>query len=442
VSSTPLALRGSAPVGVAARIFSSLHRRNYRLWFFGQTVSQSGTWMQSVAQASLVRWTLHGSAVDLGITAALQFGPVLVLGPVGGLLADRFDKRKVLLATQTAFTIQALTLGLLVMTGVAQLWMVWALALLMGVINAADSPSRQSFVAEMVGPDDLTNAVGLNSVIVNASRIAGPGLAGILMLTVGLPWTFMVNAASFGAVIAALAAMRPYDLHRRPPIARGKGQLRAGLHYAWSAWELRVPLVMLAVVGTLAYNFSVVLPLFADAFHGNKGTLSVMMTAMGVGALVGALAAAARRRPSYRFLVVIAGVFGLFLAAVAASPSLPVMLLLLVPMGAASILFISTVNSLLQLYSSDAMRGRVMALWAMVFLGSTPIGGPLTGLIAAHGGVRVALGVGAAATLAVSAGGAVALRRIRDERRAAAVQAPGSGAEPASALPADDGARA
>ena len=225
-------------VGLLRRSFSSLRIRNYRLWFVGQTVSQSGTWMQSTAQIWLVFKLTHHNAFDVGLTAALQFAPVLVLGAFGGLVADRFDKRHVLVATQTAFTVQAVALFAIVVTGAVQLWMVWALALMMGLINAIDNPSRQSFVVEMVGPDDLANAVGLNSVIVNSSRLVGPALAGLLIIitgdtVAGLSWIFLVNALSFAAVIGALLAMRPGELHRRAPVARAAGQVRAGLHYAW-----------------------------------------------------------------------------------------------------------------------------------------------------------------------------------------------------------------
>ena len=286
-------------------MFRSLRTRNYRLWFVGQTISQCGTWMQSVAQYWLVLELTH-SAFDLGITAALQFAPVLLFGTIGGLVADRFDKRKVLLLTQTAFTVQAALLWVLVASGSVQLWMVWALALAYGFINVADNPSRQSFVVEMAGPDDLTNAVGLNSVIVNVSRIIGPAVAGVMIATVGLSWAFLANALSFAAVIAALYAMRASELHRRPPLGRAKGQIRAGLHYAWQAWELRVPLIMMAVIGTLAYNFSVVLPLFAhDVFHRGAGTYSALTVAMGIGALAGGLTIASRQRPSHRLLVVV-----------------------------------------------------------------------------------------------------------------------------------------
>ena len=419
-------------------MFRSLRTRNYRLWFFGQTVSQCGTWMQSVAQYWLVLELTH-SAFDLGVTAALQFAPVLLFGTIGGLVADRFDKRKVLLVTQTAFTAQATVLWVLVASGSVHLWMVWVLASLYGFINVADNPSRQSFVVEMAGPDDLTNAVGLNSVIVNVSRIIGPAVAGVMIATVGLSWAFLANAVSFAAVIGALYAMRASELHRRPPVGRAKGQIRAGLRYAWRAWELRVPLIMMAVIGTLAYNFSVILPLFAhDVFHRGAGTYSALTVAMGIGALAGGLTIASRRRPSHKLLVAVSLAFGVFILAVAAAPSLPLCLILLVAMGAASIMFIATANSLLQLNSSGAMRGRVMALWAVVFLGSTPIGAPLIGFLAGRYGVRFALGLGGIATLLVAVWAGIELRRIRNAARLTAH----SGASSSSAgagYPAIDG---
>jgi MFS family permease len=431
VSGVPENVGGEAASGFLTRMFRSLRTRNYRLWFFGQTVSQSGTWMQSVGQYWLVLELTH-SAFDLGITAALQFAPVLLFGTIGGLVADRFDKRRVLLVTQTAFSVQAVALWALVASGSVQLWMVWALALLYGFINVLDNPSRQSFVMEMAGHDDLANAIALNSVIVNVSRIVGPALAGILIATVGLSWAFLANAISFVAVIGALYAMRPADLHRRPPVARAKGQIRAGMRYAWGAWELRVPLLMMAVIGTLGYNFSVILPLYAsDVFHRGAGTYSALTVAMGVGALAGGLFVASRRRPSYRLLVLVSLAFGVLILAVAVAPTLLLVLVLLALMGAASLMFIAVANSLLQLNSSGAMRGRVMSLWAIVFLGSTPIGAPLIGFVAEHYGARIALGVGGVATVLVALWAGFALRRIRDDNAAAV--ADGTAPEPSVA---------
>jgi MFS family permease len=401
-----------------ARTFRSLRVRNYRLWFAGQTISLSGTWMQATAQAWLV-WSLTHNAFYLGFTAALQFLPVLLLGAYGGVVADRFDKRRVLVATQTLFMVQALLIWLTVATGVVQLWMVWVLALAMGLINVFDNPSRQSFAIEMVGSDDLANAVGLNSVIVNGSRIVGPAVAGVLIWKVGLSWTFLLNAASFVAVLAALLAMRPGELHRVARLPAARGQVRAGLRYAWNNWELRVPLLMMAVVGTLSYNFMVILPLFASTiFHRGGGTYGALTAAMGIGALAGALAVASRRRPRYQQLVLVTFAFGALAMAVAVAPTLLVALVLLVPMGAASVAFIALANSLLQVHSTGQMRGRVMSLWAIVFLGSTPIGAPLTGLVAGHFGARAALGMGAVAALLAATGGGLALRHIRDEERA------------------------
>jgi MFS family permease len=363
---------------------------------------------------------------------------VLLFGTIGGLVADRFDKRKVLLVTQTAFTAQATALWVLVASGSVRLWMVWALALAYGFINVADNPSRQSFVVEMAGPDDLANAVALNSVIVNSSRIVGPALAGLLIATAGLSWAFLANAVSFAAVIGALYAMRPSELHRRPPLGRANGQIRAGLRYAWQAWELRVPLVMMAVIGTLAYNFTVILPLFAhDVFHRGGGTYSVLLVAQGIGALAGGLAIASRRRPSHRLLVVVTLAFGVLILAVAAAPTLLFCLVLLVLMGAASVMFIATANSLLQLNSSGAMRGRVMALWVVVFLGSTPIGAPLIGFLAEQYGARFALAVGGIATLLVAMWAGFALRRIRNTRAAAAEDAAAADSATAGYPPID-----
>jgi MFS family permease len=284
------------------RTFHSLRVRNYRLYFFAQAVSQSGTWMQSVAQGWLVLH-LTGSALLLSVTVALQFGPVLFIGPWGGLLADRTDKRKLLIATQTIMTVLAVVLGVLTVTGVVRVWMIFVLAALNGVANGLDNPARQSFVIEMVGPDDVANAVALNSVVVNASRVIGPAIAGVLIVTVGLASCFLVNAGSYLFVIVALVAMRPSELRRGRPLSRKGGQLRAGFAYVWHTPELRVPLTMMALVGTLGYNFSILLPLMARvAFHRGAGTYGALVVAMGVGALAGGLYAAARARPSRRLL--------------------------------------------------------------------------------------------------------------------------------------------
>jgi len=396
---------------VARRTFRALHIRNYRLFFVSQVISMSGTWMQSVAQSWLVI-DLGGDSVDLGVTVGLQFGPVLILGAWAGALADRHDKRRVLLATQTAAAVLALVLGLLTVSDVVTVWMIWVLAGLTGVAVALDMPSRQSFVYEMVGPDDLANAVGLNAVIINSSRIIGPAIGGVLIAAVGVAACFFFNAASFLAVIAALLAMRAAELHSAAPVKRLPGQVRAGVRYVWRTPALRVPLVMMAVVSTLAYNYSVVLPLLARSVYGRgPGAYGALFAAMGIGALAGALLMASRARPSRRLLVASTFAFGLVTVALAASSGYLAGLVLLVPLGASGVLFVSTTNSLLQLNAEDAMRGRVMALWAVVFLGSTPIGGPLTGLLVRGFGVRAAVAVGGVAALATAAGAYLALRR-------------------------------
>ena len=401
-----------------ARTFRSLRIRNYRLYFFAQLVSMSGVWMQSIAQGWLV-YDLTDSAVWLGTVVALQFGPVLFIGPWGGLLADRADKRKLLLTTQVLAMVLATVLGLLVALDVVQLWMVLVLAALYGTVNAIDNPARQSFVIEMVGPEDLANAVGLNSVIVNGSRIIGPALAGALFYTVGLAAPFLVNAGSYFFVIGALLAMRTAELQPAPHVAREPGQLRAGFRYVWQSPQLLLPLAIMAVVGTLGYNFSVILPLMAkEVFGRGAETYSVLTTAMGIGALAGGLIAASRRRPTRRLLIGATIVFGLSSIAVAYAPTLDAAIALLLPMGVFSVLFVATTNSLLQLNAEPAMRGRVMSLWAVVFLGSTPIGSPLTGLVASAWGPRFALAAGGVIT--VLAGVAVyATLRARRARRAA-----------------------
>jgi predicted MFS family arabinose efflux permease len=404
------------------RTFRALRIYNYRLFFISQVVSMSGTWMQSVAQAWLVL-QITGSGVDLGVTVGLQFGPVLVLGAWAGALADRVDKRRLLMATQTAAALFALVLAVLTFTDVVTVWMIWVLAGLTGVAVALDLPSRQSFVYEMVGPDDLANAVGLNAVIINSSRIIGPAIGGLLIAAVGVAPCFLFNAVSFVAVIVALAVMRTGELRPSKPVPREPGQVREGLRYVWRTPALRTPLLMMAVVSTLAYNYSVVLPLLTkDVYGRGGGAYGALSAAMGVGALAGALLMASKARPSRRLLVNSTFAFGAVTLLLAIAPGYLWGLALLVPLGAAGVLFISTTNSLLQLNADDTMRGRVMALWAVVFLGSTPIGGPLTGLIVRGFGVRAAVAVGGVAALATAAGAYWALRRR--ELRAGTCEAP------------------
>jgi MFS family permease len=401
------------------RTFAALRFRNYRLFIAGQLVSMSGTWMQSVAQAWLVL-ELTGSGTALGLVVAAQFLPTLLGGPWGGLIADRFDKRRLLLATQTVAGLLALVLGLLTVTGTVELWMVYVLAAGLGLVTAVDNPSRQTFVMEMVGPADIANAVTLNSVVVNAARVIGPAIAGIVISTLGVGPCFLINAASFGAVIAVLALMRTSELHREAPAPRARGQLREGFRYVRATEGLRVPLIMMAVIGTLAYEFTVTLPLLSEfTFHAGSGGFAAMTALMGGGAVVGGLVTASFGPPTPRRLSLAATAFGAVIAAVAVAPTLAVALALMPVLGAASVTVIAFSNATLQLSAAPHLRGRVMALFSVAFLGSTPIGGPIVGFVAEHGGPRLALGLGAVA--AVAAGLYGWTRLVGPEQRASVV---------------------
>ncbi len=397
----------------AARTFRSLGVRNYRLYFLGQIISMSGTWMQSVAQAWLVL-ELTGSGIALGAVTALQFLPTLVLGPWGGLVADRVDKRRLLVWTQSASAIFALVLGILTVTHVVTLEMVYALALGLGLVTMVDMPARQAFVIEMVGRDQLTNAVSLNGVIVNASRVIGPAVAGALIATVGVGICFLVNGASYIAVIAGLLMMRTAQLHRSQATTRHRGQLREGLRYVWRTPELRIPLLLMAVVGAIGFNFSVLLPLMVRfAFEAGAGAFGALFSVMGAGAVAGGLAVAGWGRASGRLQAGAAVAFGGFLALAAVAPTLHFEMVAMLPLGVASTAFIAVSNSLLQLGAMPQMRGRVMGLFAVVFLGTTPIGGPLMGWIAEHLGPRGAMGIAAGVTVAAGLVTLLALRRAR-----------------------------
>lgn len=389
----------------AGRTFRALSVRNYRLYFTGQVISVSGTWMQTVAQVWLVLVVLHGSGFDVGVVTALQFLPMLLFGAFGGVVADRFDKRHLLFVTQSSAGALALVLALLTLSGWVQLWEVYLLSTLLGVVTLFDNPARQSFVSEMVGRALLPNAVSLNSVLMNSARVVGPAIGGALLAIFGdhahgIAICFFVNAASYVAVFAALALMRSSELRRSPPVARAKGQVREGLRYVRSNPEILHPLLVMAVVGIFAFNFTVTLPLLAHTtFHGSATTYSVLTIAMGSGAVLGGLYIAHRSRPSPALLSVIGLLFGLLILAVALSPTELIAVLFLVPMGAASISFIATANATLQLRSDPSKRGRVMALYAIAFLGSTPIGAPIMGAISQVANPRIALLSGAVATV-------------------------------------------
>jgi MFS family permease len=395
-------------IGLAVhRTFHAVsHSRNFRLFFIGQAVSVTGTWMQSVASAWLVLQLAHTHAgLALGVQAALNFGPILFIGAFAGLLADRRDKRAILITTQSAFAVLALALWGLVLSGVVELWMVYALSLLQGIVTAVDTPARQSFYAEMVEHGELTNAISLNSAVMTGTRIIGPALAGILIATIGLASCFLLNGVSYLAVIGGLSMMRAEEL-RRTRADRRKGQLREGLAYVWRTPELRNPLVWMAFVFTFSFNFSILFPLMArDVFGGDAGTFGLLLSLIGVGSLIGALVMANEKSPNPRRLALACGAFGIATILVALAPSLGPELALLVPMGFTSMVFMITGNSTLQLTSRPEMRGRVMSLYGIVFLGSTPIGGPIAGWVAEHFGARLALAGGGLVAVLVGVAG-------------------------------------
>jgi len=410
---TPRTTARQTGLAAVRRMFTSLQVPNFRLFFAGQVISLSGTWMQGVAQAWLVL-DLTGSGTALGLVSSLQFLPVLLFGPMGGVLADRFDKRKVLYATQTAAAMLAAILGTVVATGVIEVWMVYVLAACLGLIQVVDNPTRMTFIHEMVGAENLTNAVSLNSVLVNVARVIGPGVAGALIVTVGLAPCFFINAVSYVAVLIALFLMNPSRLFRGERVARRRGQLREGFRYVRATPEVLVPLIMMAVIGTLAYEFQVSLPLLARfTFHGDAGTFARMSVLMGAGAIVGGLITAASKRTSATVLAWTAGLFGAIQLLTAVAPTLALTYAALVLLGATSIRVISLGNATLQLAASPAMRGRVMALWSVAFLGSTPIGGPIVGWVGEHIGPRVAIGMGGVASMACGLFAYRALARIR-----------------------------
>lgn len=393
-------------------MFRSLRVRNYRLYAAGQLVSLTGTWMQRVAQDWLVL-ELTNSGTALGIVTALQFLPSLLFGLWGGVLADRYDKRKLLLATQTGLALVALILGVLDVTGIVQYWQVLVLALLLGLVSAVDSPVRQSFAVEMVGPDDLTNAVGLNSTIFNSARILGPAVAGVVIAAVGTGWAFVANAISSIAVLTGLALMRPSELRPSPAIARVRGQLRAGLRYVWHRQDLLLTMILVFVVGTFGLNFQITTALLAkQVFHRTATGYGLLSTALAVGACVGAVLATRRRtRPSLLFLLLAALSFGLLEIIAGSMPGFGGTALILVLVGLAMLSFTTAANSSVQLGVEATMRGRVMALYLMCFLGGTPLGAPIVGWVASTVGPRWGMIGGGVVCMAVAVGMALYLVR-------------------------------
>jgi MFS family permease len=395
------------------RTFHSLSVPNYRRYFTGQVVSISGNWMQIVAEMWLIV-QLTGSGLSVGVTAALQFLPMLLFGAWGGLLADRLPKLKLLQYTQALMALPALALWGLTAAGEIVPWMVYGLVLARGSVLAIDNPARQAFVMEIVGPERIVNAVALNSVVVHTSRIAGPAAAGTVIALLGVGPCFAINALSFGAMLVALRRMDRSALLTPPRAVKARGDVRLALRHVRATPELWIPLGAMVLVGTLSFNFQVLMPLLAsDTWQGTATTYALMTMAMAVGSVGGALLTGGIGRVSPRLIVGASLAFGVFELLAAAAPSLPLQVLALVPLGAVSVTFAASVNSSMQLAASPAMRGRVMSLYSVVFLGSTPIGAPLVGWLAEVVSPRAGLALGGAAALIAAAGAWVAYARAR-----------------------------
>jgi MFS family permease len=400
----------------AAAAFPALAVPNYRRYIRGQWLSLVGTWMQMTAQSWLVL-TLTDSSSALGLIIGLQTLPVLLLAPYGGVVADRVDKRRLMIILQTAMGVQALVLGLLTVTGAIRLWEVGALAATLGLNNAFENPARQSFMLELVGRESLRNAVSLNSTLVNVARVIGPAIGGLLIAGVGVGVCFLLNAASFVAVVATLLRLDVTLLDPSPPLQRGAGQLREGLRYVAGNRMLAVPLAMMGIAGVFAYEFQVTLPVLARGPLGQgAGGYGLMSAAMGVGAIGGGLLVAVRGRTGLRPLIRYALVFAVALGLTAAAPSLGFALVALVFAGAASVSFMATGNATLQLEADPTMRGRVMALWFVAFQGSTPIGGPLVGWLMSVAGDRWGLVAGALGCVLAALLGTLTLARRAGQR--------------------------
>lgn len=410
--------------GAGRRVFRSLAIPNYRYYFVGQAVSVAGTWMQRVAQDWLVL-DLSNSAVALAIAMSLQFLPTLLFGLWGGVLVDRFNRRRMIMLTQAVSAVLAAVLATVVLAGVVELWMVYVLALFLGLVTVLDVPARQAFVTEMVGPADYVNAQSLNSTVHNAGRLVGPAIAGVLIAALDVGVVFAINAASFVAVLVGLARMDRGRLRPAPPVIRARGQAMQGLRYVLHHPELRACLVLVAVVALIGQNFRVVLPLLArETFRGGPEVYGWLTSALGVGAVIGALASAARHRVTAWSLLRWTWIFAAVSAVAAVAPSLAVALAVVTALGVANISFNTLARTLLQIGTDAAMQGRVIALHSLVFLGSTPIGGPITGWICQQWGARAGLLVAAVAVGVAAIVVTPALRRARSPARDAVEAAP------------------
>jgi MFS family permease len=394
------------------RIFRSLSVRNYRLFASGQVVSLTGSWMQRVGQDWLVLRLSHNSGTAIGITTGLQFLPLLLFGLYGGVIADRYPKRLLLIGTQAAMAVQAIAIAALDLSHMATIGDVYVLAFLLGMATAIDNPTRQAFVTEMVGPEHVVNAIGLNSATFNTARIVGPALAGLMIDLVGTGWVFVANAASFVAVIGSLLMMRDSELVRMPRVPRAPGQVREGLRYLRTERDLLVPIVLVGVIGTLGFNFQITLALMDKVvLHRGAGAFGILSSSIAVGSLAGALIGARRVRPTRRLVVGSAAGFGVAACVAALMPNYLTLVLLLLPTGFGAIMFSTAANSTVQLGSDPAMRGRVMGLYMLVFAGGTPIGAPLVGWIAQAFGPRASIMLGGVSAIVAAGGAALVVLR-------------------------------
>ncbi len=381
--------------------FRALRSRPFRLYYAGQIASASGTFVQQTALGWLVL-RLTGSAAELGLVLAVGGVPSLLFGPWGGTVADRVNLRRLLIVTQTVYGVLAGLLWALAAAGKASVAAIVVISVAGGVVQIVDSPARQAFVGFLVMPEDLSSAVSLNGVVVNSARVVGPALAGVLIVTVGTTPCFAVNTLSYLAVIAALVVLRP--LRTGAPRRHAAGGLRAGLRYAASRQQLWLPLVMMALVGLLAFNFPVILPVLASrTLHGNGGTYGLLSTMLSIGSVAGSLGVGLIRHPRRQYLIATALAFGALLAATAGAPDVTVACLTLLATGAAAFSFVTLCSTTLQLHSSPEFRGRIMALWVYVYIGTTPVGSIITGAIISAAGARAALLIGAGACLVAAA---------------------------------------
>jgi len=401
-----------------AGTFRSLRNFNYRVWASGAIVSNVGTWMQRTAQDWLVLTELtHHNATAVGIVMSLQFGPQMLLLPLTGYAADHFNRRKLLFLTQAAMGILALALGLLTVTGLVQLWHVYVFALLLGCVTAFDAPARQTFVSDLVGEQDLPNAVALNSTSFNAARMIGPAITGLLIASAGTGWVFLLNALSFVPVIGALRMLRQNELHQKPPAPRERGSVLEGFRYVWKRPDLKAALLMLFLIGTFGLNFPIFISTMSvSAFHADSSQYGLLSSAMAIGSVAGTLLAARRAKPRMAILLGAVTIFGTGCLLGALMPNALLFGVALAAIGASTQTFTTSTNSLVQMSTEPAMRGRVIAILLAIALGTTPLGAPVVGWVADHYGPRWALGVGAASGFAAAFVGLfylVKYRRLR-----------------------------